>query len=341
MIIVAKKISKPIIELSKNIDKLRELELDIKIKNDSIIYEINVAQNALISLKKGLISFKKYMPSELVKILIKTNQEAKIGGNEKNLAIMFTDIANFTSIAEKIEPKELTLQLSQYFDVISNIIIKYEGTVDKYIGDSVMAFWGAPIDIEKPIEKSILASQEIIKEINKLNKKWENENKPIFETRIGLHYGKTLVGNIGSSERMNYTIIGDSVNITSRLESINKNYGTNIIISENIYKNIKDKIVARFLDKIALKGKKEGIKIYELICSNCKIDNKTKELLDLFHQGLELYYKRDFKNALNLFNTIFERFEDKASKLYIDRCNEFIKNPPPKDWDEIYYWDIK
>jgi len=341
VILISKQISKPIIELSKNIEKLKDLELDIKIKNDSNISEINIAQNALISLKQGLSAFIKYMPSELVKILIQTNQEAKIGGKEKNLVIMFTDIANFTSIAEKVEPKELTLQLSEYFDVISNCISKFEGTVDKYIGDAVMAFWGAPLEIENPIEKAAIAIFEIKKEIDKLNKKWENQKKPIFITRIGLHYGKTLVGNIGSSKRMNYTIIGDSVNIASRLENINKIYGTQIIISEYVYKYIKNKFVVRYLDKIALKGKKEGIKIYELICNECKSDELLLQFLELFHQAIDIYNKKDYNKAKNLFTQAYNIKHDTVAKLYILRCEEFIKNPPPANWDGVYHWNVK
>ena len=141
---------------------------------------------------------------------------------------MFTDIEGFTTISETVTPKELTEQLSQYFELMTRIINKHNGTIDKFIGDAVMAFWGAPLEIDNCMQKTVIAAVEIQKELTVLNAIWESENKPMLKTRIGIHHGKVLVGNIGSLSRMNYTIIGDNVNIAARLEGINKNYNTNI-----------------------------------------------------------------------------------------------------------------
>ena len=204
------------------------------------------------------------MPSDLVKILIKSKKEIKIGGSEKNLAIMFTDIESFTTISEKLLTKDLTQYLSEYFDVMEKVISSHEGTIDKYIGDAVMAFWGAPLDIEDPIEKAVRSSLILQEKLLVFNDELFKKVGVRFNTRIGVHYGKTLVGNIGSNDRMNYTIIGDNVNIAARLENINKVYKTKIIISNEVYEKISSKFDIVYLDELALKGKSISTKIYEV-----------------------------------------------------------------------------
>ena len=261
---MSKMISRPIAQFAKEINNLRDLKTHKKLKNDSKIKEIYQAQSALISLQHGIRAFKKYMPSDLVKILVDTNQEAKIGGDEKNLAIMFTDIEGFTTISETLTPLELTQHLSIYFDEMEKVISYYHGTIDKYIGDAIMGFWGAPIDIDQPVIKAVECALAMQEKLTQLNNKWAKEGKAVLKTRIGVHYGKTLVGNIGSPNRMNYTIIGDTVNIASRLEGINKNYGTNIMVSEEVYMIIKDQFHLEYIDQIELKGKTESTKIYTL-----------------------------------------------------------------------------
>ena len=261
---ISQGLSKPIIRLSEDIKNLEQLDLDILIDNSSTITEINTAQNSLISLRLGLKSFSKYMPSDLVKILIKSKKEIKIGGSEKNLAIMFTDIESFTTISEKLLTKDLTQYLSEYFDVMEKVISSHEGTIDKYIGDAVMAFWGAPLDIEDPIEKAVRSSLILQEKLLVFNDELFKKVGVRFNTRIGVHYGKTLVGNIGSNDRMNYTIIGDNVNIAARLENINKVYKTKIIISNEVYEKISSKFDIVYLDELALKGKSISTKIYEV-----------------------------------------------------------------------------
>ncbi len=263
-VFISKRLTKPIIQISKDMEELHKLNLDIDIKSDSSIVEIKQAQTSLVSLRSGIRSFTKYMPSDLVRILIKTNQEAKIGGTEKDLAIMFTDIESFTTISEKLSPLELTTQLSKYFDEMSTIIGKSQGTVDKYIGDAIMAFWGAPIDIENSVEKAVATAIEMQEKLSQMNSDWEKEGKAQFKTRIGVHYGKTLVGNIGGDKRMNYTIIGDSVNVAARLEGINKQYSTNIMVSSIVYDLVNDKYDFRYVDDVELKGKTSKTKIYTI-----------------------------------------------------------------------------
>lgn len=259
---IANLISKPIVKITGDIGRLQRLDLGIATQVDSNIVEIYDAQNALNSLKNGIESFSKYMPLNLVRTLIDSGVKAKIGGEEREIAIMFTDIEDFTAISEGVSPSLLTSWLAIYFEAIEGVISKYEGTIDKYIGDAVMAFWGAPLEVSDPAKKALECAIEIQKELKKINDALSKEGKKRLETRIGLHYGKTLVGNIGSNSRMNYTIIGDSVNVASRLESINKEYGTKIMFSEQINESVKDSFATRYVDERALKGKSEKTRIY-------------------------------------------------------------------------------
>ncbi|MDD2698171.1 MAG: adenylate/guanylate cyclase domain-containing protein [Arcobacteraceae bacterium] len=262
---ISKIISRPIIKISEYMDELKDMNLDIDIQVNSNINEIRTVQNSMISLRSGLASFKKYMPSELVKILIQTNQEIKIGGSEKNLAIMFTDIENFTTISETMSPEALMVHLSNYFEELVPIITRNHGTVDKYIGDAILSFWGAPLNIDDPCLSAVQTAIEIQNKLKVLNAKWQSEGKAQFITRIGIHFGATLVGNIGSHDRLNYTIIGDSVNIASRLEGINKQFGTEIMISEEVNEKINSKINTKYIDSVLLKGKTESRKLYTIV----------------------------------------------------------------------------
>jgi len=262
---LSKRISKPITLLSYQIRNIEHLHLNININEDSKITEIREVQHSLKSLQTALSSFIKYIPVDIVKILMELNQEAKIGGEEKNLAIMFTDIENFTTISENMNPSDVAIVLSEYFDKITSVIQKNNGTVDKYIGDAVLAFWGAPKDVDNPILLAVKTLIEIHQEIDIFNKERQEHNQNIFKTRVSVHYGKTLVGNIGSTNRLNYTVIGDSVNTTARLESINKKYGTYNIISDEIYEHIKDDYKTKYLDSILLKGKTKPTKFYTII----------------------------------------------------------------------------
>jgi len=264
VIYASKKLSHPIIEIANQIKSIEKLKLDIDIQDNSQVSEIRKAQSSLKSLQVALSSFIKYLPVELIKKLMIAGQEAKVDGEERELAIMFTDIENFTTLSEAMPPKEVALQLSEYFEVINRAICTTGGTTDKYIGDAVLAFWGAPQSVQEPCHKAMESALMVQRFTYELNERWRKRGKPIFKTRIGIHYGKSLVGNIGSNERLNYTIIGDSVNIASRLEGINKEYGTYLIFSQSVYDEIKQYYPIKYLDTLWLKGKTQSTKLYTI-----------------------------------------------------------------------------
>ncbi len=210
-------------------------------------------------------TFSKFVSKSVVDELLKDPSKIKLGGDKKILTVLFSDIRGFTSISERLTPEELVEHLNIYLQSMTDIILKYFGTLDKYIGDAVMAFWGAPIEMDDHALKACKASLEMMDALKVMNKKWEAENKPILEIGIGINTGDMIVGNMGSAARMDYTLMGDNVNLGSRLEGTNKFYKTGIIISEFTYQYVKEDVVVRELDLIRVKGKALPVKIYELI----------------------------------------------------------------------------
>lgn len=336
ILILYRQITIPIKGLVLEAEKIRNFELNESISIKTNVREIGNLVSSFINMKKGLQSFKKYVPAQLVRDLIQTNEEAIIGGKRKDLTVFFSDIANFTNISESLTPKELTSQLSEYLDTVSEIIVKHNGTIDKYIGDSVMSFWGAPIELKDHAESACLAAIEIQKANKALNKNWELQEKPRFETRIGINSGEIIVGNVGSNQRLNYTVIGDSVNLASRLEALCKFYGAEIIISGFTRELVKNSFETRLVDRVVVKGKTESVPIYELIAE--KGDISTNDLEDLHHynDALNFYYKKEWESALRLLENLSlkQKFQVTAD-IFIARCKEFKLNPPPDNWQGV------
>lgn len=210
-------------------------------------------------------TFSKFVSKSVVDELLKDPSKIKLGGDKKILSVLFSDIRGFTSISERLTPEELVEHLNIYLQSMTDIIIKYNGTLDKYIGDAVMAFWGAPIEMEDHALNACKASLEMMESLKEMNRRWKDENKPILEIGIGINTGDMIVGNMGSAARMDYTLMGDNVNLGSRLEGTTKFYKIGIIISEFTYQYVKDRVVVRELDLIRVKGKALPVKIYELM----------------------------------------------------------------------------
>ncbi|QTA85000.1 adenylate/guanylate cyclase domain-containing protein [Desulfonema magnum] len=335
--VISSSISKPINALTEEAKKIEKLELDGEITTTSTIKEIQMMNNSMASMKKGLRAFEKYVPSTLVRQLIRTGEEARLGGKKVEITILFSDIQGFTNISEKMLPESLMVQLFEYNNELTNIILRERGTIDKYIGDAIMAFWGAPVDYPEHAIFACSAALNCHRKLDELNKKWISEGKPPFITRFGIHTGLTIVGNMGSDERMNYSVLGDSVNLASRIEGINKVYGTRLIVTQDTYEKVSDYFLFRTLDNVAVKGKEKGVRIYELI--GRQGENLPDEILTLreaFDIAFQAYLEQDWDKALKIFTRIQQKFpSDQAAELYIRRCTEFKKNSPGKDWDGI------
>ena len=210
-------------------------------------------------------TFSKFVSKDVVNELLANPESLKLGGEKKEITIFFSDIRGFTNISESLSPEELVGLLNDYLSEMTEIVLAYKGTVDKYMGDAIMAFWGAPVPEPDHAYLACLAAVEQLTVLKRLQQKWRDEGKPNIDIGIGLNTGFAVVGNMGSSHRMDYTVMGDTINLGSRLEGTNKVYTTKIIISDNTYEKVKDKIIARQLDVIRVKGKNEPVEIYELL----------------------------------------------------------------------------
>jgi len=338
-------ISKPIVTLADDAELICQLRL-MEVKNIfSRIKEISLMANSFSKMKNAIASFQRYMPIALVKNLLLTNKIAEVGGEIRELTLLFSDIENFTSISENISAEDLMQYLSEYFQSATRVILQTGGTIDKYIGDGIMAFWGAPIADKDHALHACQAAWQLQQAFQKLNEKWQTENKPQLATRIGINTGPVVVGNVGSDDRLNYTSLGNTVNLASRLESLNKNYHTYIMVGESTYNLVKDSFIFRLLDKVTVKGKKQGSYVYELM--DIKAKDETKKEIEqqnynqLFSIAFNKYENGEWQAALDLFNQLAKQYpEDYLSKIFIERCTLFLKKPP-QNWTGSWIMEEK
>lgn len=281
-------------------------------------------------------AFSKYVASDVVEEILKDPAKLKLGGSREEITIFFSDIRGFTSFSEKLSPEKLVHILNEYLSAMTNIILEHKGLVDKYIGDAIMAFWGAPMKNKEHAKTACEASLDMIKKLNELKKKWQKQGFPEINIGIGLNTGNAVIGNIGSSERFDYTAIGDNINLGSRLESLTKYYGVPIIISEKTKEEAGKEFITRKLDFVKVKGKNEPIKIYELIGKTGEVSKEKLEKIEIYESSLELYHKKKWDNAIKGFERLGE---DMAAKEMIERCRYFKKNPPKSEWEGE--WEMK
>jgi adenylate cyclase len=328
--LVSRKISKPIVRLAKEAIKFKQLKFDDPIKIKTHIAEVQMLMDAINSAKTGLQSFSKYIPTKLVGELVKMGEVAKLGTQKKELTVMFTDIANFATTVESMPSDQLTEMLSVYFEALSMIIKKQHGTIDKYIGDAIMAFWGAPVSDEYHTRHACFAALYCKKKVAELNAKWRSQGAAVFPTRFGLNTGNIIIGNMGSSDRMNYTIIGDNVNLAARLETTNKIYGTDIIVSQYVYEKVADEFLFRPIDIVTVKGKTQPTQIYELMAGLSEDNDLAPspeqiELSVLTTQAYDAYLKENYLMAYDLYQTICKKFpHDEVAFLYRERCKKYL-----------------
>lgn len=283
-------------------------------------------------------AFGHYVNKDVVKQIKKDPHMLELGGAKREITVFFSDIAGFTGISEKLKPEELVKFLNEYLGAMTEIIIGNQGTLDKYEGDAIMAFWNAPIPQHDHQLHACTAALENQKRLADLRKNWAKMDLPELRVRIGLNTGEAVVGNMGSENRFDYTAMGDNVNLASRLESINKQYGTYLIISESTYEAVQDHMVCRELDQIRVKGKSEPVKIYELLAKKEDQTNELNNKVHAFSDALLLYRGKQFSEAQTKFAAISD---DAPSELFVKRCAEFIKNPPAADWDGVWNFEVK
>ena len=297
--------------------------------------------------QKALIKnvFSKYISAAVVNELVANPEKAKLGGDRRELTVFFSDIAGFTTISERFytRPEGLVELLNEYLDEMTTIVLQHEGTLDKYEGDAIMAFWGAPIAQKDHALRTCLASLDMQKRLAVLRPKWKKEGKPGLEVRIGINSGTMIVGNMGGRDRFDYTVIGDSVNLASRLEGANKQYGSNIMISDFTFQQVKGRVAVRELDLIQVKGKTEPVKVWELLgTADMQMTDNQKQSLEIYHEGLRLYRERSWQEAIAYFQQAGQLDPTcRVSEIYEQRASLYQLNPPPPDWTGVFVMTTK
>jgi len=323
-------IATPLILVVDELKHVARFDLEKVRRHASRLIEIENLSNAIADMAGGLAAFRKYIPSDLVKALVSEGIEPSPGGSIRNLTVLFADIAGFTGLSERLGDRIIPL-LSSYLDTMSREVSSHGGTIDKFIGDAVMAFWGAPAansDHAFDACRAALACQRALRASGLT----DDGGRPLT-VRVGVNSGDMLVGNIGSEFRLNYTVIGDAVNIASRLEGANKEYGTEIIIGEETRRLAGDRIHVRELDRLMVYGRAGGIAIYELL-GVAEDGAALPDWAALYERGLAAYRSRDFAKAASFFQQVLDaRTSDQPGRMMLERCRHYLTSPPGDDWE--------
>ena len=291
-------------------------------------------------MKASLRSFAHYVPTDLVRTLLAHGREAELGGELRRLTIHFSDVADFTAISEGMEPTRLVEAMGRYFELMAGALTRYGGTVDKFMGDGIMAFFNAPEELPDHPRQACLAAleaQRLLAEMARATPPGE----PVFRARIGLGLGEVLVGNIGTPERFAYTLLGDEVNLASRLEGLNKLYGTAIIASDAVMDQAGDEFEWRRLDRVVVKGRVRGTLVCELLGLKGEVPKSVLAARDVYERALDAYFNSDFENAGQLFDEAAQlRLGDRGATMMRERAH-ILADDPPLRWDGVHVMEEK
>ena len=287
-------------------------------------------------------AFATYLAPGLVAELIEHPERLGLGGEEKTGSVVFIDLAGFTSVSETLNPAELIGLINRHLGRFAEIILKHNGMIDKYIGDAIMAVWGIPIEEENHALNACLAALEISEALEELSQKEESITGVRFKLRIGISSGKMIAGNVGGGQQLNYTVLGNEVNLASRLEGINKAFETSIMISESTNAIVENEIETREIDTIRVVGQKKPVRIYEVLARKNGLSPEQDLANTNFQKAITLYRSRQFEEAKAVFEkTLSAAPEDGPAKALIERCKEYISNPPPEEWDGVHQMQSK
>ena len=279
-------------------------------------------------------AFSRYVSPQIVGQLIKTPHKLSLAGEQKHLTVLFSDIRGFTSISERMDSQMLGKFMNKYLTAMGDIIMDHDGTVDKFIGDAIMAIWGAPHDNRAHATHAVRTALKMMEKIKTAQEDWLGRGLPLIDIGVGINTGIMSVGNFGSNRRFDYTVLGDNVNLAARLESANKDYGTNVIISEYTKAEIGDHFFCRYLDKVAVKGKTEAVTVYEPLLEGTPDESLSREVAD-FENSVRDYLAQDFDKAYRDLLLLYQKNPLRLYSVYLHRIKNFLKSPPPPDWDGV------
>ena len=332
-------------QASDSDDAISSVHLSINtitdVENPSNVSGVLVVMDDISDEKRLKSTMYRYMSQEVAEQMI-AGGDAKLGGDRKDVSVLFSDIRSFTTISEEMDAEELVEMLNEYFERMVDAVFQFKGTLDKYIGDAIMAVFGSPLVLENHAWQAVQTSVEMRHRLKAFNQKRSEVGKRQISIGIGINSGNVISGNIGSKKRMEFTAIGDGVNLGARLEGATKQYGCDIIISENTYEPCKDLVRVRDLDCIRVKGKNEPVTIYELVSLQDElIEDDVQRKIDLYSEGRKFYLARKFSRAMGKFGEILEDIDnkDKAAQLQLSRCQHWLQHPPEDDWDGV--WSLK
>lgn len=345
--LLANWITRPLTLLTHEIQKIQRFDLAGPIALHAIVKEVNELIHSMNMMKRALRSFGMFVPRDLVRDLVAGGRPIELGGQDRTLTVMFTDVADFTTLSERMAAGDLLVHVSRHLAAISECVAREEGTVDKYVGDAVMAFWGAPNRRDDHALRGCVGALRARHIQAQMNAEWEAQGLPTMFVRIGLHTAPVIVGNIGSTWRMSYTAMGDGVNVASRLEGVNKVYGTQICVSQAVLDAAGPSVLARPLDLVAVKGRKAGEMVYELIAlrdgdPELAPTPRDLEFCRLTEEAFDAYHARQWEEAVAAYGRLAEFApQDKVPALFIERCRRFMEDPPPGDWSGVYEMKTK
>jgi len=288
-------------------------------------------------------AFEQYMNPNIVERIAGDPESLKLGGQELDATAFFSDVAGFTTISESLSSQDLVALLNEYLTAMTEIVFEYDGLLDKYEGDAIIAIFGAPVQSTDHAMKACYASLDMQRKLLVMRERWRAEGKPELTARIGLNSGLMTVGNMGSTMRFDYTMMGDTVNLASRLEGANKEYGTHLMCSEFTIERCDGSVLARELDLLRVKGKQQPVRVYEVYAKADDVVESTRAAAVAHYlRGLELYRDRQFAAAAPQFEAALAlQPEDGPSQTYLERCLFYIKTPPPPEWDGVFTMTTK
>ena len=339
---IARQVAGPLENVHRETESIARFDVEPRPVRHSFILEVDRLAVATEDMKSGLRSFRRYVPARLVSDLLASGREAVLGGEERMLSVLFCDLADFTSLAETLNPQALVEQLGDYFQALSEEVTACGGTVDKYIGDAVMAFWGAPQQDPDHAAAACRAALRCQVRLAELRVRWAAEGKPPFRGRVGVNTGPVVVGNIGSEARFNYTVIGDAVNVASRLEGLNKYFGISALVSEATYLAAAGAAVARPLGRVAVKGKSAPVLVYELLGMKGEVAPGVESSAAEFAVALDAYGRHDWAAAAAVLERLLAAHpNDEPALRMLARCQTDAADPPGKGWDGVVQMDTK
>lgn len=281
-------------------------------------------------------AFSRYVTESVVESILSDPSKLKLGGERRKMTVLFSDIRGFTSISEGLKPEKLVEIMNKYLSRMTDEVFKHEGVLDKYIGDAVMAFWNAPFDQPDHAKRAVETALDMLSALKEMNATKVFGDLEL-KIGVGVNTGEMVVGNMGSEERFDYTVIGDSVNLGSRLESLTKEYGVCLLITESARQELNNGYLLRQVDLVAVKGKKEPVKIFEVMKRSKNASQADKQFVKKFEDALAAYFAKDFSQAVQLTSELLaERPEDGPSKTLKSRAEHFIQEPPPADWNGVW-----